>query len=202
MDVFEALRKRKMTRAFTTQAVNSDDLDRVIAAAYRGPSAGNTRSLEMLILRGDEVDAYWETTLSGERRAAFPWPQLLHAPVLMIPTVAPADYVERYGEPDKAHTGLGVAPASWQVPYWWVDGGAALENVLLAAEALELGACFFGQFEHEPTVAARFGIPDGRRAIGTVALGHPASEQDRPSRSAQRPAIPAEDRSHWGHWDS
>ena len=200
MDVFESFAKRRMTRAFTADPVEALVVDRLLYAAMRAPSAGNTASVEMLVLTGDQCHDYWDVTLSAARRTGFPWPGLLLAPVLLIPTVDPGAYVERYGDDDKAHTGLGESADAWSVPYWWVDGGAAVENVLLAAISLGLGACFFGQFEHEAAVSARFGIPDGRRAVGTIAVGHPDPDNDRPSRSSQRPTASATDRTHWGRW--
>ena len=85
------------------------------------------------------------------------------------------------------------------MPYWWVDGGAVVQNLLLAATAAGLGACLFGQFAHEAAVRAAFGVPDDRRALGTVALGWPA-EADDPGRSAGR-ARPALDVVvHRGRW--
>lgn len=198
MDIFGALAARKMTRSFTGVPPSQRAIESLLYAATRGPSAGNTSSVEVLVLEGDAVESYWAITLSEERRAAFPWPGLLLAPVLMIPTVDPADYVERYGEPDKGRTGLGESADAWQVPYWWVDGGAAIENILLVAASIDEGVCFFGQFEHEPAVSEHFGIPDGRRSLGTIAVGQPAS--DRPSRSSQRPARTVDERTHWGRW--
>jgi nitroreductase len=109
--------------------------------------------------------------------------------------VSPVAYAERYAEPDKRDTGLGDVEA-WPVPYWWVDGGMAVEAMLLAAVAEGLGACFFGLFEHEQAVLDAFGVPAGRRALGTVALGHPLP--DTPGRSAARPK--RRDRVHRGRW--
>lgn len=196
-----------MTRAFTGVPPTSEQLDSLLYAVTRGPSAGNTASVETLVVEGQGVAAYWDITLPSERRADFPWPGLLRAPVLLIATVAPTDYVDRYSEADKVHTGLGAAGGSlgngvdaWSVPYWWVDGGAAVENVLLAAAAQSLGACFFGQFEHEPAVSAHFEIPQGRRSLGTIAVGEPDRENDRKSRSSKRPPRSVSDRTHWGKW--
>lgn len=189
-----------MTRAFTTQAVDAEAAGKLLYAATRAPSAGNTASVEVLALAGDDVSSYWEITLPEQRRSTFPWPGLLRAPLLLILTVDPSSYVARYGEVDKAATGLGASTDAWTVPYWWVDGGAAVENVLLAATALKLGACFFGQFEHEPAIAEHFGIPAQRRALGTIAVGHPDRGTDRPSRSSQRPTTSVEERTHWGRW--
>ena len=137
----------------------------------------------------DQTAAYWEVTLAAERRDSFPWPGLLDAPVLLVLWVDPAAYVARYGEPDKAHTGLGVGVDAWPVPYWFVDGGAAAQTVLLAASDLGLGALLFGLFEHEDAVRTRFGVPDGRRAVGTIALGHRRAERSSQSANRRRPAL-------------
>jgi nitroreductase len=72
--------------------------------------------------------------------------------------------------------------------------------VLLGAEALGLGACFFGQFEHEPAVRSAFGVPAGFRAVGTIAVGHPSPEGDRRSLSARRGRRSDDETVHWGTW--
>jgi len=193
------VRARRMVRAFRDEAVADDLLRDLLDLARRAPSAGNAQPWEHLVLRGGDVERYWDTTLPDPgARARFRWQGLLAAPVLVIPYVRPDAYVERYSEPDKAATGRGAGEGAWPVPYWWVDGGAALQNLLLACTAAGLGACFFGQFEHEPAVRAAFGVPDDRRALGTVALGWPAP--DEPGRSARRPRPPLDDVVHWGRW--
>jgi nitroreductase len=120
--------------------------------------------------------------------------------VLVLVVVDPQAYVQRYAADDKASTGLGHASADWPVPYWFVDGGAAVMGMLLAAEAAGLGALFFGQFDHESAVAAEFGVPDGCRSVGTVALGWPAPGGREPTRSAAtgRPGGPGF--VHRGSW--
>lgn len=200
MDLIDALAKRHMVRAFTPKPVDEVAIVQLLHAAMRGPSAGNTASLQVLVLAEEQCQLYWETTLTPQRRTSFPWPKLLLAPLLLIPTVDPHDYVARYSEPDKVHTALGQSANQWPVPYWWVDGGAAVENVLLMATSLGLGACFFGQFEHETALSRRFGIPDGRRALGTIAVGHPDGEAERPSHSSQRLTATVDERTHWGTW--
>jgi nitroreductase len=142
--------------------------------------------------------AYWDATLAPERRATFRWPGLLRAPVLVIPCVRPGAYLERYAEPDKASTGLGVDLAAWTVPYWYVDGGAAVMAMLLAAVDEGLGALLFGPFGHEPAVRQAFAIPADVAVLGTIALGHPAP--DEPGRSAGRPRRPVAEIVHRGTW--
>jgi len=200
-DLVQLIGQRKMVRSFVRTPVNPRDLDQILRVGHAAPSAGNTRSLETLVLEGVDTELYWKTTLSEGARAAFPWPKLPDAPVLLIPYVNPSGYVDRYGEADKSQTGLGVGESAWSVPYWWVDGGAAVENMLLAAQALGLGACLFGQFEHETAVRERFGVPAHFRAVGTVAIGYGDEASDRPSTSSQRPRRPIDEVVHRGSWN-
>ena len=190
-----------MIRSFRSTQIDRRRIDALLKLALAGPSAGNAQSLQFVALDGDEVGTYWETTLPVADRDRFPWPGLLRAPVLVIPYVEPERYLERYREPDKAHTGLGREIDSWTVPYWWVDGGAAVQTLLLAVAADGLGACFFGQFEHEGPIRRLLGVPDTMRALGTVAIGHP-DEHDRPSRSARRPRRSPSETIRWSGWDA
>jgi hypothetical protein len=47
-------------------------------------------------------------------------------------------------------------------------------------------------------VLAELGVPDGWRAVGTVAMGHPAP--DEPGRSAGRPRRTLDEVVHRGTW--
>jgi nitroreductase len=193
MEFYEVVRGRRMVRAFLADPLDGAVLDRVLGAGLRGPSAGWAQGLDLVVLVGAEVDRYWSVTLADA--SSFRWQGLLRAPVLVVPVVSPGAYAARYAEADKAASGLGSVEA-WPVPYWWVDGGAGVENLLLAAVAEGLGACLFGQFEHEEAVKGAFGIPAERRCLGTIALGHPAP--DEPGRSSSRPR--RTDAVHRGGW--
>lgn len=188
-----------MVRSFSEETISRERIDRHLRLALAGPSAGNTQPLTFVVLDGAGVGDYWETTMPADRRESFVWPGLFRAPILILPYVDPARYVARYGESDKAHTGLGTGDSAWTVPYWWVDGGAAVQTLLLSAVADGLGACFFAQFEHEAALRSRFGVPDSLRALGTIAMGHPDG-LDRPSLSALRPKRPSGDTIRWGRW--
>jgi nitroreductase len=189
-----------MVRSFSPRPVDPEVLDTLLDLARRAPSAGNTRATAFVVLEGDETARLWDATLPAERRATFRWPGLLDAPVVIVPLVEPAAYPRRYAEDDKSATGLGAGPDAWPVPYWWVDGGMAVQTLLLGATDAGLGALFYGLFEHEQAALAALGVPDGWRALGAVALGHPADDPGPPGRSAGRPAPPAATRIHRGGW--
>lgn len=188
-----------MVRDFTEETVARAVVDRLLDRARRAPSAGNTQPWAFLVLdRPAEVDRYWATTLSAAGRERFRWQGLLRAPVLVVPYVDPDAYAARYGEPDKATTGLGAGTDAWPVPYWWIDVGAVVENILLLAVEEGLGACLFGQFAHEAAVRDAFGVPDRWRAAGTIALGRPAPST--PGRSVARPRPPIDEVIHRSRW--
>ena len=191
----EIIRHRRMTRDFTEEPVDPTAVRELLDLARRAPSAGFTQGVEFLVI--DEPSELWAITLPAERRAEFPWPGLLRAPVIVVPLADEAAYRDRYGEPDKAATGLGTG--EWTVPYWFVDAAFATQNLLLLVAEAGLGALFFGLFEQERRVLDRFGVPASVRAIGAVALGHPGPD-DRPSHSAQRDRRDADAVVHWGHW--
>ena len=185
MEFEQAVRRRRMVRSFTAEPVTPGMVDEICDLARRAPTAGNTAGIEFLVLEGDGTAGYWGVTLPSEHRDGFAWPGLLAAPVLVVVWTNVGEYLRRYREPDKRHTGLGAGEEAWPVPYWFVDGGAAVMTMLLAAQDRGLGAVFFGMFGHEQAVRRRFNVPTDRRGVGTIAIGHPASD-DRPSRSAGR----------------
>jgi nitroreductase len=200
VELADVVRRRRMVRAFDRRPVPPEVLDRVLDLAVRVPRAGNTQGLDLVVLEGDQTARYWDASLPPERRATFPWPGLLDAPVLVVPVGDPAAYVERYAEPDKARTGLGEGVQAWPVPYWYVDTAFAAMVALLAAVDEGLGACFFGQFEHEAAITSALGIPPDRTPVGTIALGWAAAEGDRRSSSSTRPRRSLDEVVHRGGW--
>ena len=199
MQFADVVTSRHMVRSFSSRPIPPEVLMQVLDLACRVPAAGNTQGLDLVVLEGEETQLYWNTSLPEEKRATFPWPGLLNAPVLIIPVGSPSAYVERYSEPDKARTGLGTSEDAWVVPYWYVDTAFAAMIALLAAVDAGLGALFFGQFEHEPALKHALGIPEDRRPVGTIALGYAADEQ-RASLSSQRPRRSLNEVVHRGGW--
>lgn len=200
MELQEAIDRRRMVRSFTDEPVDPAVVDRVLANARRAPSAGNAQGSAFLVLEGaEQTGRFWDVSLPPERRATFAWPGLLRAPVIVLPLAEPGAYVARYAEPDKAATGLGAGESAWPVAYWDVDTAFATMNLLLSVVDAGLGALFFGLFGRERQVLDAFGVPADRRAIGAVALGHPAGD-DRPGRSSGRARRPEHEVVHRGRW--
>ncbi len=197
MDFSELVRARRMVRAFDPQRIDPEVLDRVLDAARRAPSAGNSQGWDFVVLEGVDTAKFWDVTLPPERRATFRWQQLLDAPVVVLPLANRQAYLDRYAEADKAATGLASADR-WPVPYWQVDTAFATMLLLLAAQDAGLGALFFGVFRGGDRLLANLGVPPGRDLIGAVALGRPLDAQQ--GRSSDRPRRALDDVVHRGGW--
>jgi nitroreductase len=196
------VRRRRMVRSFHDAPVDGPALERVLDAARRGPSAGHAQGSELLVLQAPEARArFWDGALPEPRRATFPWPGLLRAPVLIVPLADEGAYRLRYAEPDKARSGLGsLGPDDpWPVPYWMTDTAMGVMLLLLAAEAEDLGALLFALPGEPVEVLAPFGVPDGLHPLGVVAVGH-ADGEDRPGLSSDRPRRGADEVVHLDGW--
>jgi nitroreductase len=197
MEFAELVHSRRMVRAFETRPVDPEVLDRVLDAARRAPSAGNSQGWVFVVLEGDDTRKFWDVTLPAERRESFRWQHLLDAPVVILPLASREAYLTRYSEPDKISTGL-ADPTRWPVPYWQIDTAFATMLLLLAVEDEGLGALFFGVFRNGEKLLAELDVPGGFELIGAVALGHP--RPDEPGRSGERPRRSLEEIVHRGGW--
>lgn len=219
MDLTEAVRRRHMVRSFSDQPVDPVLVGELLDDALRAPSAGNTRGTAWLLLEGpDQAATYWTYTTTEEwRRRSRRWEGLSRAPVIALSLASPDEYVTRYGEDDKAASGLGPVPddsdgdggdggdgsgggeTAWPVPYWFGDAAFATMTLLLRATEVGLGCCFLGNFRGEDVLLPALGVPGGWRLFGTVLLGHPDGADHR-SPSLSRPGPSAATRIHRGRW--
>jgi nitroreductase len=90
----------------------------------------------------------------------------------------------------------------WPVPYWYVDAGAAMMLVLLAAIDEGLAAAFTGHPEQEERLREILGLPDDVVPIGVAFVGRPAPDpksDTASSRFRQRRRALA-DCVRWEHW--
>jgi nitroreductase len=202
VELHEALRLRAMVRSFSAEPVDPSTVERLVGAALRSPTAGNTGGTAWVVLCGpDETSAYWDATTDDAWRAAHPgWAEgLRRAPVLLLAYASPPAYVARYAETDKADPALGRKPEDWTVPYWFGDAAFGVMTVLLGAVDAGLGACVLGNFRGEQRLASDLGVPAGWRLFGAVALGRADGAAHRSS-SLDRPVPPTADRVHHGRW--
>jgi nitroreductase len=163
LDVFEAIETRRSIRTFTNEKVSDEEVQKLIDAARRAPSAGNIQPWEFVIVRNSNK----KHKLSV---AALNQTFINEAPVVIVVC---AD------EP-RSSWSYGSRGASL---YCLQDTAAAIQNMLLAACALGLGTCWIGAF-HENEVTKVVNAPIGVRPIAIIPVGHtaekPRARQKRP----------------------
>jgi len=188
-----------MTRNFSGRPLGGEVVDRLLMAALRAPSAGNTQGREFVVLRGAAQTAhYWEAvTDAGWRSRSRRFEGMSRAPVIVLPFADPEAYVVRYQEADKLPANGDAV--EWAVPYWFVDTAFATMTLLLGATDLGIGAAFLGNFRGEEALRSALGVPQRYRWLGAVLLGEPASPDPRSSSAARRPRT-LEDSIHRGQW--
>lgn len=190
MEVGDALRRRRMVRNYTGEPVDSTVLDRIVTAGLGGPSAGWSQGISMVVV-DDPMQIAEISRLCGENEYVAngfdPWLSTAGAHIVLC--VEPGVYRARYSEPDKN-------PAALEdVPWWWVDGGAAMMATLLVAVDEGLGAGIHGSRGIDD-VRSLLGIPGDIEILGLITIGHPAP--DRRSGSLARGPRPG--RVHRGTW--
>ena len=152
MDALENIRTRRSIRKYLDKPVPEDILQQVLAAAMYAPSACNQQP--------------WQFLVVDDRR-------LLRE----VPRVHP--YATMAAEAPLAILVCGDSSLE-QVPgYWVIDCSAAVQNLLLAAHALGLGAVWCGVYPREARMEGLrqlVGLPKNVIAHSLVVLGYAAEQ--------------------------
>ena len=162
--LLEALRARRSVRKFTGEPLPPGTEQKLITALRWAPSAGNAQPWHFVLVHDEDT----------KRRiplAALSQQFIAEAPLVVVACVDEGRAYQAYGK-------RGVLLYSLQ------DVAAALQNLLLTAHALGLGACWIGAFD-ERAVAELLELPEHVRPVALVPVGVPAENPTAPSR---RPA--------------
>jgi nitroreductase len=197
VELQELLRRRRMIRRYDNERpLPIEDVDAVVDAALRAPSAGYTQAVSFLVVTGSDVADYWATT-TGNRPPDKWLSGMRTAPVLILIWTDQEAYLARYAEADKGWTDRD--PDRWSAPYWHVDAGMSVMAALLTAVDRGLGACFFGvPRDRQQLVRDRFGVPARQLSVGAISLGYAAANRARPPRRLRKPREQLVHRGRWG----
>ncbi len=196
MEFREVIRRRRMVRNYTDEPVDEATLLRIVEAGRRAPSAGFTQGQSFVLV----TDAELRTSIAGlageDEYAAKGYDRWVsRAPAHVVVCVSEAAYHARYQEADKLDPD--GSEIEWPVPFWWVDAGASMMAILLAAVDEGLAAGFLGVHSIEG-LKSLLEIPAEVSPIGIVTIGYPAP--DRRSASLARGWKPDQDVVHFERW--
>ncbi len=171
METWDAITARRNVRQYEDRPIPQEDLDRVLEAGRRAPSAGNSQPWDFVLVTGrdelQELSQVWQGARHVARSAA----------TIALLARVPADEAER----------------------GWIqfDLGQATICMMLAAADLGIGTGHAAATDQE-LARSLLGFPEDRFMAALLALGYPA---DRPLTPIGRPnRRPFDDVVHRGRW--
>ncbi len=150
MDALDAIRTRRTIHAFLPKPIEFDKLVAILEAGAHAPSAGNLQDWRFIVVSDRAKIRRMPHHCGGQGCA--------NAPAVIVVCSDPAPCQERYGPRGKLYSTQNAA--------------AAVENMLLAAHSLGLGAVWIGAFD-EVGVRTALGIPETVMVQAVLAFGYP-----------------------------
>jgi coenzyme F420-0:L-glutamate ligase/coenzyme F420-1:gamma-L-glutamate ligase len=192
-----AVSDRRTVRAFAPDPVDPDALQRALAAAVTAPAPHHSTPWRFVVVRDRRrqlLDAMRDAWVEDLRRDGFDdeavtrrvrrGDVLRDAPLLVVPCLVTTDGAHDYPDPRRSTA---------EREMFLVAMGAAVENLLVALTAEELGSAWVSSTMFCKDVVRRvLDLPHDWDPMGTVAIGHPA--QPPPPRPPRDPAAWVVDR--------
>jgi nitroreductase len=196
MEFLDVVMKRRTVRRFQEGGVPRETIERIARLAQRTPSAGFSQGQRLVVITDPErrreiarvcrEDSYVEMGFG-------PW--ISECAAQFVPCVSEQIYHRRYWEPDKVQDD--GTEIDWPIPYWWVDIGATMQNVMLAAVNEGLGCGFVGT-DDIPALKDVLGLPHEFSPIGVMPVGIVVPDMRSPS--LKRGWVPFEEFARWERW--
>jgi len=158
-----------MHRAFLPDTIPRDQVERIARVIRRAPSGGFSQGQSIVVVTDAGTRAEIARRFEDDRG----W--VAGAPVHMVISANESQYHARYNEPDKLAATGGVE-VTWPVPYWFVDAGALMMLVLLAAIDEGLAAAFIGHPDQKRIFDDVLDLPPEVVPIGLALIGKPAPD--------------------------
>jgi len=145
MEVLEAIKTRRSIRKFKKDVVPPNVLREVLEAGRWAPSAKNNQPWRFILIVDEDLKRKVAEATTAGKFLA------------------------------DAPLGIAVAVNPKVTKHPIEDGANATMNILLAAHALGLGACWIGSYGsvYEDVVKKMLGVPDDWILLSIVALGYP-----------------------------
>ena len=170
-DVLETIYNRASLRVYDKREISQEDLDAILEAAMRAPTAGNQMLYSILVIRNEETKKILSKTCDNQ---AF----IATAPVILVFLADHQrwfDYYEQNGVGDYCdeHDLTFEGPQESDLLLAIQDTMIAAENAVIAGESLGIGSCYVGDImENYEVHRELFDLPDWAFPIGMLCMGY------------------------------
>ena len=184
MSVYEIILTRRSTRAFLDKTVEEEKLIQIIEAGRYGPSGGNSQTNHFIVIENKDVLKH----LASLVRQAFSKMEVTEgmykSMVSSIRQSKKGNYIFHYNAPvfiiiaNKKEYGNALA-----------DSACAIENMMLMANALDLGSCYINQLKwlNEDTTIVQYlnnlGLKEDEIVCCSLSIGYPDTNDGLPQRT-------------------
>ena len=171
------LNNRKVVRSYKKTSLEDTKLKNISKFSIKIPTAGFSRGIEILntfdVKKIKNVSKIFnEDNFIKDGKS--PW--ISNSLALFFILLNEEAYHHRYSKNDKTNA---VNSKDWDVPYWYVDAGAAMMNCILLIEEKELSSGFMGLHNIDrKKIHEEFKIPDTYQIIGMITAGVEDSNTD------------------------
>jgi len=164
-ETLKNIRNRRSTRGFQSEQIKDGELQAILDAGIYAPSATNLQPWHFTVIQNKDIldrlsDGFKELAKNSN-----------------------IEYLKKVGNNDNFHVFYNsptvvIVSGDENIKSAPVDCAAAVENMLVAAESLEIGSCWIGfiafllNSEEGTEFTKELGIPQGFKQIHAVALGY------------------------------
>src|SRR5437763_1355225 len=170
MEFRDVLGQRRMHRAFLPDALPRDQIERIASVIRHAPSGGFSQGASIVVVTEDAKRLEIARAFGDEHYSTNGRNFVAEAPVHMVISADESLYHARYNEADKLQATGGVE-VTWPVPYWFVDAGALMMLVLMAAIDEGLASAFIGHPDQKRIFDELLGLPEDVVPIGLALIG-------------------------------
>jgi nitroreductase len=160
MELFEAIKSRRSIRSYTEEEVTKEEVNRMLEAATWAPSACNKQSWRFVVVRKTQtVEKLYKAASYSTQHQIF----VKKAKVVVV-VCTDLNVYKTFAHKERALSLFAIQ-----------ETAAATQNLLLAAHALGLGACWVSLFSDEQ-VREALNLPKGMKPVAIIPLGHTKSK--------------------------
>lgn len=163
-EVIKVIKNRRSVRRYQAEQIKEEELQLIVEAGLWAPSGHNDQPWHITVIQDKSLIAHMSDIANQDM------------------VQSSIEWVARMGKSGRnlfynAPTVLIVSGKKEEEPMMnsVVDCSAAIQNIILTAESLNIGSCWIGLirffFAHEDEVE-KLGLPDGYKPLYAVCLGY------------------------------